>query len=159
MPGGYDLGTPPIHVVPDPAESPVSWLRRTAARYQISPRDVLREGGTVRHVASTGAAISRVTSPANDFTTRLGLSDDEQRTLRALTPLGTALRAYAALYQRTTPWEKATASRYCPACLTNPDPRWAKDWTNPLLVICPDHHLQLRQRCPACQAAPHASAT
>ncbi|WNB85785.1 TniQ family protein [Cellulomonas sp. ATA003] len=159
IPGGYDLDTPPIHVAPIPAESPVSWLRRTAVRYQISPRDVLREGGAVRQITSTRAAITRTLSPHNGFTTRLGLSDDDQATLRAPTPLGTALRAYARLYQRPDDWEAATTSRYCPACLAGTEPYWAKDWANPLLALCPDHDVLLLDRCPVCDAAPYASPT
>lgn len=159
VPSGYDLDTPPIHVAPDPAESPVSWLRRTAARYQISPRDVLREGGAVRQITSTQAPISRITSTHSSLLSKLGVTDDDRRALRALTPLGAALRAYTRLYQRPDHWQQTTTSRYCPTCLADPDPRWAKDWTNPLLAVCPTHGCFLLQHCPSCDAAPYASPT
>src|SRR5690625_2477240 len=81
IPGGYDLDTPPIHITPLPGESAVSWLRRAAVRFQISPRNVLRAGGATRQISSTRAATTRITSPRNAFTTRLGLSAEERQLL------------------------------------------------------------------------------
>lgn len=146
-----------IHITPIPGETTISWLRRTALRYQISPRNVLRAGGATRQIASTRAATTRILSPRNTFTTRLGLSAEERKTLRGRTELGQALHSYARLYQHPDAWSTGTASRFCPACLTAETPTWDKDWTNPLLTVCPDHDLLLLDRCPACQAAPYAS--
>lgn len=157
IPGGYDLDTPPIHITPIPGETAISWLRRAALRYQISPRNVLRAGGATRQIASTRAATTRILSPRNTFTTRLGLSAEERKTLRGRTELGQALHSYARVYQHPDAWSSGTASRFCPACLAAEIPTWDKDWTNPLLAVCPDHDLLLLDRCPACQAAPYAS--
>lgn len=159
IPGGYDLDTPPIHITPLPGESAVSWLRRAAVRYQISPRNVLRTGGATRQIASTRAATTRITSPRNTFTTRLGLSTEERQLLRGSTPLGHALDSYARVYQHPDAWSTLALSRFCPACLSAKIPSWDKDWTNPLLAACPDHDLLLLDRCPACEAAPYASPT
>lgn len=157
VPGGYDLDTPPIHVAPLPGESAVSWLRRAAVRYQIGPRNVLRAGGATRQIASTRAATSRILSPRNAFTTRLGLSAEERELLREGTDLGCAFNSYARVYQHPDTWSTRTISRYCPACLTTETPIWDKDWMNPLLAVCPDHDLLLLDRCPACQAEPYAT--
>lgn len=163
VPGGYDLDGPPIHVAPITGESAVSWLRRAAVRYQISPRNVLRAGGARRQVASTAAATRRVLAPWNSHTTRLGLTEQERASLRAPTPLGAALTAHARLYQRTQAWREAwtqtPTSRYCPACLADPEPWWPKDWSNPLQPTCLRHGVLLLSACPACQALPHQSPT
>lgn len=157
IPGGYDLDTPPIHITPLPEESAISWLRRAAVRFQISPRNVLRAGGATRQISSTRAATTRITSPRNAFTTRLGLSAEERQLLRDPTPLGHALDSYARVYQHPDTWSAGTSSRVCPACLGAETPIWDKDWTNPLLAVCPTHDLLLLDRCPACQAVPYAS--
>lgn len=159
VPSGYDLDTPPIHVTPIPGESAVSWLRRAAVRYQISPRNVLRTGGATRQIASTRTATTRILSPRNAFTTHLGLSVEERQLLRDRTDLGRALDSYARVYQRPDSWSAGTTSRFCPACLSAETPAWDKDWTNPLLAVCPDHDLLLLDRCPACRAVPYASPT
>lgn len=163
VPGGYDLDGPPIHVAPITGESAVSWLRRAAVRYQISPRNVLRAGGAVKQVASTAAATRRVLAPWNSHTTRLGLTEQERAALRAPTSLGAALTAHALLYQRTEAWREAwsqtATSRYCPACLADPEPWWPKDWSNPLHTVCGDHGVLLLSACPACQALPQQSPT
>lgn len=157
VPGGYDLDTPPIHITPLPGETAISWLRRAALRYQITPRNVLRAGGATRQIASTRAATTRILSPRNTFTTRLGLSAEERKLLRGRTELGRALHSYARVYQHPDAWSSGTSSRFCPACLAAEIPTWDKDWTNPLLAVCPDHDLLLLDRCPACQATPYAS--
>lgn len=157
IPGGYDLDTPPIHITPLPGESAVSWLRRAAVRYQISPRNVLRAGGTTRQISSTRAATTRITSPRNTFTTRLGLTAEERQQLRDRTDLGHALDSYARVYQHSDAQSAGTSSRFCPACLAVGTPTWDQDWTNPLLAVCPDHDLLLLDRCPACYAVPYAS--
>lgn len=157
IPGGYDLDTPPIHITPIPGETAISWLRRAALRYQMSPRNVLRAGGATRQIASTRAATARILSLRNTFTTRLGLSAEERKLLRGRTELGQALHSYARIYQHPNAWSSGTASRFCPACLAAETPTWDKDWTNPLLAVCPDHDLLLLDRCPACQAVPYAS--
>ncbi|GAP80361.1 hypothetical protein Y09_3219 [Brachybacterium sp. SW0106-09] len=126
-------------------------------RYQISPRNVLRAGGATRQISSTRAATTRITSPRNAFTTRLGLSADERRLLRDPTPLGHALDSYARVYQHPDTSTTGKSSRFCPTCLAVETPTWDKDWTNPLLAVCPNHDLLLLDRCPACQAVPYAS--
>ncbi|PZP15680.1 MAG: hypothetical protein DI611_08285 [Brachybacterium faecium] len=157
IPGGYDLDTPPIHITPLPGESAVSWLRRAAVRYQISPRNVLRAGGATRQISSTRAASTRITSPRNTYTARLGLTAEERQQLRDRTDLGHALDSYARVYQHSDARSAGTSSRFCPACLAAETSIWDKDWTNPLLAVCPDHDLLLLDRCPACQAVPYAS--
>lgn len=163
VPGGYDLDGPPIHVAPITGESAVSWLRRVAVRYQISPRNLLRAGGARRQVASTAAATRRVLAPWNSHITRLGLTEQERASLRAPTPLSAALAAHARIYQRTEAWREAwtqtPTSRYCPVCLTDPEPWWPKDWSNPLQPICLRHRVLLVSACPSCQSLPHQSPT
>src|SRR5699024_12665087 len=83
-----------------------------------------------------------------------GISEQEHNTLRATTPLGAALDAYTRLYQPASPRGQQITSRYCPECLTEPEPYWRKDWTNPLLVVCPDHEILLLNTCPASEGAP-----
>lgn len=159
VPGGYDLDTPPIHITPIEGESAVSWLRRAALRYQISPRNVLYVSGAIKQITSTRAATTRITGQGNAFTTRLGLSQNEREMLRERTSLGHALYSYSRLYQHPQTQGAETTSRYCPACLDTEVPIWPKDWSHPLLALCPDHGLLLLDRCPACDAIPYASPT
>lgn len=154
--GGVDLDEPPIHVAPIAGETRTSWLRRAAVRYQISPQDVLRTGGTTRTVHSGAAAESRLRSGA-PFPTRLGLSADELAVLDSPTPLDQAVEAWERAYHRTLRTPPSARHRFCPACLAGDEPYWHSEWADPLLVVCPVHEVVLVQVCPGCGRAPHST--
>lgn len=156
IPGGVDLEAPPIHITPVAGETATSWLRRAAWRYQISPQDVLRTGGTVRTVVSTSAAAHRLRAGAG-FTARLGLSPQEQAVLEGPTALEAATARWAEAYHRTFATPASLSSRFCPRCLAGPEPYWHKDWSSPLLTACPEHATMLVSVCPGCGRAPHTT--
>ena len=55
--GGYDIDRLPIQVPPRPGEHPVSWLRRWAHRYGMTPNQLLADlGVSIR----TNARVSEV---------------------------------------------------------------------------------------------------
>ena len=152
--GGVDLDEPPIHVPPILGETEVSWLRRAAVRYQISPQDVLRTGGTVKTVHSAAAAKSRLRA-GSAYAARLGLGADELAVLHAPPPLDQAVEAWERAYHRTLRTPPSSRHRFCPACLAVDEPYWHAEWSNPLLVVCPVHEVALVQGCPVCGKGPH----
>ena len=155
VPGGYDLRPLPIRVPPRPGESIVSWLRRASWRYDVTVRELLRGAGTQRPIHSTTRAVTRLRNN-HTLLQQLGLDDADIQQLCASTPLELATRGYTRTLRRTRP-VPARWSRYCPACLAEPDPSWDADWQNPLMLACLRHHVLLADSCPNCRQRPLAS--
>lgn len=126
VPAGYDLQPLPIRVPPRTGESIVSWLRRVSWRYDVTVRELLRGAGTQRPVHSTPRAVTRLRNN-HTLLQQLGLDDDDIQQLCAPTPLDLATRSYVTTLSHTLP-APVRWSRYCPACLGEPDPSWAADW-------------------------------
>ena len=143
VPGGYDLRPLPIRVPPRAGESIVSWLRRVSWRYDVPVRELLRGAGTQRPVQSTPRAVTRLRNN-HTLLQQLGLDDDDIQQLCASTPLELATRSYTRTLRRTRP-APARWSRYCPACLAEPDPCWDADWQNPLMLACLRHRRPARR--------------
>jgi len=152
VPAGYDLDPLPIKVPVRDGESVVSWLRRVSWRYDMPARTLMRDAGTPKALTGTSKVAPRLRNN-RQLLDRLGLPPDDVARLLASTPLGAATTSYVKEFRGTTsslrPW-----SRYCPTCLTEPDPYWRQDWQSPLLAICPTHHTYLHQACPNCLQHP-----
>lgn len=153
VPGGYDIDTIPIHLPPHPGEATLSWIRRLAVRYDVPARDLLRHAGAKRRISSSSGVATRLrTYPG--MAARLGLTPDQIKPLVRIQPLTAATNLYAETFGHTKPGRPQ--SRYCPRCLTDPDPWWPDHWQSPLSWICPIHHSYLVNLCPACGQPPHA---
>ena len=152
MPAGYDLDPLPIKVPVRAGESAVSWLRRVSLRYDMPARTLMRDAGTHKALTGTSKVAPRLHNN-HQILDRLGLPADDVAQLLASTPLGAATTNYVKAFHRTTPSPRPW-SRYCPTCLTGPDPYWRQDWQHQLLAICPTHHTYLHQVCPRCLQRP-----
>ena len=152
MPAGYDLDPLPIKVPVGDGESAVSWLRRVSWRYDTSARTLMRDAGTPKALTGTSKVAPRLRNN-RQLVDRLGLPEEDVARLLGSTPLGAATTNYLKAFHRTTPSPRSW-SRYCPTCLTEPDPYWRQDWQSPLLAICPTHDTYLHQACPSCLQRP-----
>ena len=152
MPAGYDLDPLPIKVPVGDGESVVSWLRRVSWRYDMPARTLMRDAGTRKTLTGTSKVAPRLRNN-RQLLDRFGLPADDVARLLASTSLGAATTNYLKAFHRTTPTARAW-SRYCPTCLTGPDPYWRQDWQSPLLAVCPIHDTYLHQACPRCLQRP-----
>lgn len=152
VPAGYDLDPLPIKVPVGDGESAVSWLRRVSWRYDMPARTLMRDAGTPKALTGTSKVAPRLHNN-HQLLERLGLPADDVARLLASTPLTAATTNYLKAFHRTTPPARPW-SRYCPTCLTGPDPYWRQDWQSPLLAICPTHDTYLHQACPSCLQRP-----
>ena len=153
IPAGYDLDAVPIHLPPHRGESTLSWTRRLAVRYDVPVRDLLRHAGARRNITSSRGVATRLrTYPG--MAARVGLTPEQIRPLVKIQPLANATNTYADAFGHPQPGQ--SQSRYCPLCLTEPDPWWPDHWQSPLSWICPIHHSFLVNTCPDCGQPPHA---
>lgn len=152
VPAGYDLDPLPIKVPVRDGESVVSWLRRVSWRYDTPARTLMRNAGTPTALTGTSKVAPRLRNN-RELLDRLGLAAADVERLFASTPLGAATTNYLKAFHTTTPSPRPW-SRYCPTCLTGPDPYWRQDWQSPLLAICPTHDTYLHQACPSCLQHP-----
>jgi hypothetical protein len=157
IPAGYELEQLPIHVEPQDGESPVSWLRRLSLRYDVPTRDLIRFTGSTRRITGTSKVAARLRNQPG-IPARLGLSTEQSKTLLRTQPLAAATKNYIATLQGgTTSVPVRSQSRYCPRCLTGPDPWWPDHWQSPLSLICLQHRSYLLTVCPACGQPPQGS--
>lgn len=155
VPAGYDLAPLPIHVPPRDGEAVVSWLRRVSLRYDVPARTLLKVAGTQKPVTGTSKVTARL---ANNraLLDRLGLTTEQARRLLAAPPMLAALDDYLTTMRRR--WAPPPRwSRYCPACLADPDPHWPGDWHSPLSLLCLRHAVFLVNLCPGCDQPPLVS--
>lgn len=133
----------------------MSWLRRVSLRYDVPVRDLLRGAGTSKPVTGTSKVVARLRNNRT-LLDRLGLTASETYRLLAPPAMLAALDDYLDTLQRQ--WTPPPRwSRYCPACLTDPDPSWAGDWQSPLSLLCLRHGTFLLNTCPSCGGHPFAS--
>ncbi|MBK8445663.1 MAG: TniQ family protein [Micropruina sp.] len=153
IPGGYDIDAVPIHLPPHPGEATLSWMRRLAVRYDVPARDLLRHAGAKRRISSSSGVAIRLRTYTG-MAARLGLTPDQIKPLVRIQPLTAAANTYAEAFGHAKPSQPQ--SRYCPRCLTDPDPWWPDHWQSPLSWICPIHHIYLVNLCLVCGQPPHA---
>ena len=155
VPGGYDLDTLPIRVDVCDGESAVSWLRRPSVRYDTPVRDLLKTAGARRAITQTSRVAGRLRNYP-EIPQRLGLPPDQVRLLVNPKPLPAATATYIDTFHRGEAPVRAQ-SRYCPHCLTEPDPFWPDHWHSPLSLICLTHRCYLLRSCPTCLQRPQGT--
>lgn len=158
IPGGYDIDRLPISVPRADGELLESWLHRTAHRYGLHPRAMLKELGVdvgpqrLLRLQETlnGTAAARVAD-------RLGL---EAGSLTERSPLSQALFTARTRWRTEFRGMQARApmrgSRWCPRCLAETG-MWQEIWADPLYVYCDTHFVHLLTQCPTCHAVPYAT--
>lgn len=129
MPGGYDLKPVPIHVAVRDGESAVSWLRRMSVRYDVPARDLLRNAGAKRPITATSRVTGRLRNHRG-IAQQPGATADEVSQLVNPAPLLAATAAYLETFWPATS-QTRPGSRYCPTCLSEPEPFWPEHWQSP----------------------------
>jgi len=122
------------------------------AGYDLTPLPIhvsLREGEAV--VSWLRRVSLRYDVPVRDLLKGAGTSKPITGTSKVVT----RLRNNRTLQRQWTPQPRW--SRYCPACLANPDPSWNGDWQSPLSLLCLRHGIFLLNSCPGCGGYPLAS--
>jgi hypothetical protein len=155
VPGGYDPQRLPIAVRPYPDETPGSWARRFAARYQLPIGELLDSVGIRAATGSLASFAASLTRQQAALRSALSIPGDgglfpPGETTAALQ---TCLDRYLETYQpghRNGPG----GSRFCPTCLDEHDGAWHQAWLHPLMLVCLEHRLRLLSRCPQCRTAP-----
>lgn len=157
--GGYDIDRLPIQVPPRPGEHPVSWLRRWAHRYGMTPNQLLVDLGVPRAtgtLASIAVHLERHQDTLAAASGLQGLPPAQPAGVAAQTLTDQLMRYYEA-YHRVSP-KPPTEPRFCPACLREDLGAWRSAWTSPLLLICTRHGVLLTRVCPACGRPPFTHA-
>ncbi len=153
--GGYDIDRLPIQVPPRPGEHPVSWLRRWAHRYGMTPNQLLVDLGVppvTGNLLSIAVHIGRHedTLAAASGLNGLPLEQPGDVAAQALTD---QLMRYYKRYHRVSP-RRPTAPRFCPRCLREDEGAWRRAWTCPLLLVCTRHGVLMTRACPGCSRPP-----
>lgn len=140
----------PFTLTPLPGEAFEVWAYAYAARLRLSIRELLTTLGLPR--------------PIHGRWQRPALTEEAIARIGAATGLDTA--AVAGMFRTTgqtptvamlTAWAPQPASRFCPACLADPDTGWSPDWRLRLRFFCLRHRAPLAEFCPECGARPHGS--
>ncbi|MGW5152456.1 TniQ family protein [Rhodococcus koreensis] len=157
IPGGYDIDRWPITVPIRPDETIPGWLMHFAARYQLSPAQLLREFGFTSQPATVDLVLDRVVECSREIAWCLGLPPRALSPALFGGPVESSLGRYLAHRHRIRP--RFSGSRFCPRCLADPDCIWQREWAHPLLPICLRHRLRLQTRCPGCGQVPFSDTT
>lgn len=153
IPGGYDIDRWPICVPIGPDETVPSWLMRAALRYGITPRVLLAAAGVDERIDRPAQLADAVRRHADHLAHLLGCAADEVRSAVQRIHPNTTLSAYVQRYKRLRRAVLAGSS-YCPRCLSEPDPRWKRQWSNVFTLACVEHSCLLIRTCPACGGLP-----
>ncbi|MFC9836446.1 TniQ family protein [Rhodococcus sp. NPDC127530] len=157
IPGGYDIDRWPITVPIRPGETIPGWLMHFAARYQLSPAQLLREFGFTSRPATVDRVLDQVVECSREITWCLGLPPRALSPALCGGPVEASLGRYLAHRRGIRP--RFSGSRFCPRCLADPDCIWQREWAHPLLPICLRHRLRLQTRCPGCGQVPFSDTT
>jgi hypothetical protein len=153
IPGGYDINRWPIRVTIGPDETVGSWLMRAAMRYGMTPRALLATAGIDEHIYRPAQFAAAVTRHTDHLAHLLGSTPDEvNAAVRRIHPK-TALSDYVQRYKGLRRAVLAGCS-YCPRCLSEPNPRWKRQWSNVFALACVEHSCLLVRACPRCGQAP-----
>lgn len=152
VPGGYDIDRWPITVPLGAGESLPGWLMRVGLRYQLTPMQLLRELRVLHRPTGYDRVLERLRPHTGHIAAHLGVPADDLLAAAPTGALEAALARHLVYYRHTR--ARPAGSRYCPACLAEPDPRWRTDWANPLLPLCLRHDIHLPSHCPGCAQVP-----
>jgi hypothetical protein len=152
IPGGYSIGRWPMTIALEPDESAHSWLTRVAARYGITPRQVLAELGAIGRPASARRVFKEIARHAEELGSALGQPESRVAAACSLSPLDRVFAAYLNRYHGTER-DFDGAAKFCPQCLAD-SPYWRVEWSTPVHVVCVHHQVLLQARCPKCLQVP-----
>lgn len=126
---------------------------RAALRYGMTPRALLATAGIGEHIHRPAQFAAGITHHADHLAHLLGSSPDEvHAAVRRIHP-NTALSDYVQRYKGLRRALMAGCS-YCPRCLSEPSPRWKRQWSNVFALACVEHSCLLVRACPRCGQAP-----
>lgn len=152
---GYDIRRWPIYVPRSSEESLPGWLARAAARYGISPADVLDELGITLRPQRQVRLAELLAEHADEVNARLGMTAADRGAY--ISSVGMAMdqqdQRYRQRHTRRRRAPRLLGSRFCPHCLAE-SPHWQDIWTHPLVVCCPRHRVLLLARRLRCGAEP-----
>lgn len=153
VPAGYDIDRWPMAVAIRPDETIESWLTRAAARYAITPRELIGAAGVNDRVRRPGQLARLVRRHAAHLALKLGCPVAElARATAEMLPNTAVVDHLARYYAVTRPVPTGTA--FCPACLAIPDPYWRREWSSMLAITCGVHACLLPRNCPGCGEQP-----
>lgn len=153
--GGYDIDRLPIQVPPRPGEHPVSWLRRWAHRYGMTPNQLLADLGVPPASGPLLSIAVHIERHQDTLAAASGLNGPLAMppvTVAAQTLTEQLIRYYRR-YHRFSP-KRPSEPRFCPLCLREDSGAWQSAWTSPLLLVCLRHGVLLTRACPGCGRSP-----
>jgi hypothetical protein len=153
IPGGYDINRWPIRVPIGPDETTQSWLMRAALRYGMTPRALLATAGIDEHIHRPAQFAGAVTRHTDHLAQLLGSTPGEVNAAARRIHPKTALSDYVQRYKGLRRALLAGSS-YCSRCLSEPNPRWKRQWSNVFALACVEHSCLLVRACPNCGEAP-----
>ena len=153
--GGYDIDRLPIQVPPQPGEHPVSWLRRWAHRYGMTPNQLLVAVGVPPAAGSLLGIAVHIDRHQDTLAAVAGVNEmpPPPPPSVAAHALSDQLLRYFRRYHRVSP-RRPSEPRFCPLCLREDAGAWQSAWTCPLLLACPRHDVLLTRSCPRCGRSP-----
>jgi hypothetical protein len=158
IPGDYDIDRWPIACAIRSDESIESWLARAAARYGITPRELLAEAGVADRSERPGRLARLVRQHAVQLACTLGCPQADVHAAAAEMLPNTAVVEYLSRYHAVT--RPTTAgSTFCSECLSEPDPHWKREWSSAFAITCSIHGCLLVRSCPRCGDQPWSTSS
>jgi hypothetical protein len=126
---------------------------RAAMRYGMTPRALLATAGVDEHIYRPAQFAAAVTRHTDHLAHLLGSAHDEVNAAVQRIHPNAALSHYVQRYKGLRRAVLAGSS-YCPRCLSEPNPRWKRQWSNVFALACVEHSCLLVRACPRCGEAP-----
>ncbi|MDZ7885121.1 MAG: TniQ family protein [Mycobacterium sp.] len=158
IPGGYDIDRWPIACAIRSDESIESWLARAAARYAITPRELIAETGVADRIERPGRLARLVRQHATHLACTLGCPQADVHSAAAEMLPNSAVVEYLSRYHAVTRPTPA-GSTFCPECLSEPDPHWKREWSSVFAITCGIHGCLLVRTCPRCSEQPWSTSS
>jgi hypothetical protein len=158
IPGGYDIDRWPIACAIRSDESIASWLARAAARYGITPRELLAEAGVADRIERPGRLARLVRQHAAQLADTLGCPQVDVQSAAAEMLPNSAVVDYLSRYHAVTRPTPA-GSAFCPECLGQPNPHWKREWSSVFAITCGIHGCLLVRTCPRCSEQPWSTSS
>jgi len=158
IPSGYDIDRWPIACAIRSDESIESWLARAAARYGITPRELLAEAGVDDRIERPGRLARLVRQHAVQLACMLGCPQADVDSAAAEMLPNNAVVEYLTRYHAVTRPTPA-GSTFCSECLSEPDPHWKREWSSVFAITCGIHGCLLVRTCPRCSEQPWSTSS
>lgn len=158
IPGGYVIDRWPIACAIHSDETIESWLARAAARYGITPRELLAEAGVADRIERPGRLARLVRQHAAQLADTLGCPQVDVQSAAAEMLPNSAVVDYLSRYHAVTRPTPA-GSAFCPECLSQPNPHWKREWSSVFAITCGIHGCLLLRTCPRCAEQPWSTSS